>query len=61
VNKRLRLHASDDLWGDFNLLRNSIVHNRGIAVSTIARCKIIKRFKPGDPMTITPERTRAIF
>jgi hypothetical protein len=61
VNERLRLHASDDLWGDLNSLRNSIVHNRGIAASSIARCKVIKWFKSRDPVTITLERMRAIF
>lgn len=61
VKERLRLHASRDLWGDLNYLRNSIVHNKGRANSEVARCKLIKWFKPGDLITVTPERMRAIF
>jgi hypothetical protein len=61
VKERLRLHASDDLWGDLNYLRNSIVHKRGVATSEVARCKVIKWFQAGDLVTITPERMRAIF
>ncbi len=61
VQKRLRLHASHDLWGDLNYLRNSIVHKHGIATSEVARCKLIKWFSPGDLVILTPERMRAIF
>ncbi len=61
VKERLRLHASDDLWGDLNYLRNSIVHKQGIANSEVARCKLIKWFNPRDLITITPERMRTIF
>lgn len=61
VQERLRLHASHDLWGDLNYLRNSIVHKQGIATSEVERCKLIKWFNPGDLVTITPERMRAIF
>ncbi len=61
VKARLREHASHDLWGDLRLLRNSIVHNQGIATSDVTRCKLIRWFKPGDPISITPEYMRAIF
>jgi hypothetical protein len=61
VKESLRLHASNDLWGDLNYLRNSIVHNHSIATSDVGRSKLIKWFKPGDSITITPERMRAIF
>lgn len=61
VEACLREHASHDLWGDLRLLRNSIVHNKGIATSRVAGCKLIKWFKPGDPISITPEYMRAIF
>jgi hypothetical protein len=57
----IRKHASHDLWGDIRLLRQSIVHNQGIATSDIKRCKIIKWFKTGDRISITPERMRTIF
>ncbi|MAE44427.1 MAG: hypothetical protein CMF63_05510 [Magnetovibrio sp.] len=61
VKTCLREHASHDLWGDLRLLRSSIVHNRGIATSNVIRCKLITWFKPGDPISITPEHMRAIF
>lgn len=61
VKARLREYASHDLWGDLRLLRNSIVHNQGIAISDVAGCKRIKWFKPGDPISITPEQMRVIF
>lgn len=61
VQARLREHAGHDLWGDLRLLRNSIVHNQGIATSDVTGCKLIRWFKPGDPITITPEYMRAIF
>jgi hypothetical protein len=58
---QLREHANHDLWGDLGYLRNSIVHKQGIASSNVARCKLIKWFKPGDPIVLTPEHMRAIF
>lgn len=61
VKKRLREHASHDLWGDLHYLRVSIVHNLGIATSDVEKCKLMKWFKPGDPIAITPEHMRAIF
>jgi hypothetical protein len=61
VKARLREYASHDLWGDIRLLRQAIVHNRGVATSDFARCKIIKWFKPGDLISITPKHMRAIF
>ena len=61
VKARLREHASYDLWGDLRLLRNSIVHNQGIASSDVAGCKLLRWFKPGDQISITPEQMRVIF
>jgi hypothetical protein len=57
----LREHASHDLWGDLYYLRTSIVHNQGKATSAVARCKLIRWFKPGDPIVLKPEHMRAIF
>ena len=59
--EELRKHASFDLWGDIRHLRNSIVHNRGIATDDVGSCKLIKWFQPGDPIAISPERMRAVF
>ena len=61
THEELRKHASFDLWGDIRHLRNSIVHNRGIASDEIRNCKLIKCFQPGDPIEISPEQMRAIF
>ena len=61
VQECLRKHASHDLWGDLYYLRTSIVHNRGVATSSVAKCKLIKWFNPGDLITLTPHHMRAIF
>ena len=61
ADEELRKHASFDLWGDIRHLRNSIVHNRGIATEKVGGCKLIKWFQPGDPISISPERMRAVF
>ncbi|HUK59703.1 MAG TPA: hypothetical protein VLV50_10775 [Stellaceae bacterium] len=61
VERSLKVHASHDLWGDVRLLRQSVVHNHGIAVSEVSRCKLICWFKPGEPVALSPERMRAIF
>ncbi len=57
----MRTHASHDLWGDIRLLRQSIVHNRGRAVSEITSCKLIQWFKPGDLICLTPEHMRVLL
>jgi hypothetical protein len=59
--RTLREHASHDLWGDLYYLRTSIVHNQGVATSAVTKCKLIKWFKPGDPIVLTPQHMRAIF
>jgi hypothetical protein len=61
IECRLREYASFDLWGDIRLLRQSIVHHRGIATAEIERCKLIKWFQPGDLISITPVHMRALF
>lgn len=61
IERCLKLHASHDLWGDIRFLRQSIVHNRGFAISDISRAKIIKWFKPGDAIDITPDHMRSLF
>jgi len=44
---------SSDIMGDLRLLRNSIIHNKGIAGSDVGKCKVIQRFAPGDAITLT--------
>ena len=61
VQECLREHASHDLWGDLYYLRTSIVHNQGIATSSVAKCKLIKWFRPGDLISLTPDYMRAVF
>lgn len=59
--KVLNQHVVYDIWGDIRHLRNSIVHNTGVANSKITGCKIIKCFKPGDKVELDFEKMRAIF
>jgi hypothetical protein len=61
VQECLRKHASHDLWGDLCYLRTSIVHNQGVATSSVAKCKLIKWFNPGDLIALTPHHMRALF
>ena len=61
ANSILREHASHDLWGDLRHLRQSIVHNQGVATSDVVRCRLIRWFSPGEPISITPPRMRLIF
>jgi hypothetical protein len=42
-----------DIFGDLRLIRNSIIHNRGYAMSEIVKCKKITWLKPGEPIWIT--------
>ena len=37
-----------DILGDLRLIRNSLIHNKGIAAGDVAKCKSLVRFKPGD-------------
>jgi len=53
--------AATTLGATYYYLRTSIVHNGGVATSDVAKCKIIKWFKPGDKITLWPQQMRAIF
>ncbi len=61
TNEELREHAGFDVWGDIRWLRNSIVHNRGIAIDEMNRCKVIRLFEPGDHVVISPDAMGSIF
>ncbi len=61
VKKTLREHASHDLWGDIGKLRNSIVHNQGFVSSKVKKFELIKWFKPGDKIVLTPDHMRTLF
>jgi hypothetical protein len=43
------------LFGDIKFLRESIIHHRGIAISKVERCAILKWFKVGEPIQITKD------
>lgn len=45
-----------DVFGDIRLLRNSIIHHRGIALPEITRCKILKSFQDGDLIYLDEDR-----
>lgn len=43
------------ILGDLCKIRNSIIHNKGIANRDMNRCESIKNFKYGDPIIMTSE------
>ena len=43
---------TSDLFGDIRHFRNSIIHNNGIAISEVNRCKILKWFRENDEIVI---------
>ena len=57
----LNKHVKSDFWGDMGLLRNSIIHNKGIATSKMSKCKVIKYFKPGQKIELDYGRMYSIF
>jgi hypothetical protein len=57
----MREHASFDLWGDLRYLRTAIVHNQGVATEQVENCAVLKWFKRGDPIVLTPEHMRILF
>lgn len=44
-----------DVMGDIRLLRNSIIHHRGVALKNVEACKLLKWFREGDAMILTPQ------
>ena len=57
----LNQHVKNDFWGDLRLLRNSIVHNNGIASSEMAKSKLIKWFRPGDKIALNYGKSMSLF
>ena len=43
------------IMGDINKIRNSIIHNRGVANKDINKCEILKQFRYGDKIIFTSE------
>jgi len=46
---------NSDIFGDLRLIRNSIIHNKGVATPDVERCKIFKKFTTGDRIILTDE------
>lgn len=44
-----------DIMGDLRLLRNSIIHHRGIAKKEIEKCKLLNWFREGEEIVLTPQ------
>lgn len=61
IDATLNKYVPNDLWGDLRLFRNAIIHRRGKAGPEIERCKVLTWFKPGDAISITPDRMRVIL
>lgn len=47
---------TSDIWGEIGKIRNAIAHRRAIADKDIAKCKLLKWFRDGDAILITPPR-----
>ena len=62
VKEVLANHLSFDLWGDIRYLRNSIVHNKGIATKKCGEeTKIFKWFNEGESINLSYNIMRKIF
>jgi hypothetical protein len=57
----MREHASFDIWGDLYYLRTAIVHNQGTATEQVEKSAILKWFKRGEPIVLSPEHMRIVF
>ena len=62
VKEILAEHLSFDIWGDIRHLRNSIVHNNGMATKECGKeTKIFKWFKEGESISLPYNIMRRIF
>jgi hypothetical protein len=48
------------VFGDLRVLRNAIIHSLGIATPQVAKCEVLRWFKPGDPIEPTKEQMRSM-
>lgn len=44
-----------DIMGDLRLIRNSIIHHRGIAKKDVEKCKLLTWFREGEEIVVTPQ------
>lgn len=56
-----QLKNESDIFGDLRILRNSILHNKGIAASNASNLKLIRNFKPGDNININIDDVKNII
>lgn len=50
-----------DIMGDLRLLRNSIIHHRGIALKNIESCRILNWYSENDEIFINQEKMEEII
>ena len=48
------------VFGDIRLIRNSIVHHRGIALDEIERCEVLRWFREGAQISISTDQFRQL-
>ena len=51
---------ADDVFGELNAIRQSIIHNHGRANAKAARATGLKAFPQGQPIQLEPEDVRAL-
>jgi hypothetical protein len=44
------------IMGDLGIIRNSIIHHKGIAKDEVEKCEILKWFKAGDEISVNQEQ-----
>jgi hypothetical protein len=50
-----------DEWGDLRILRNAIIHNKGVANSDVAKMKVFRWFSDGLPISLTKTRFKSLI
>lgn len=53
----VKLHEiKEPIFGDLRLIRHSILHNKGVALSDVRKLEVLKWFSPGESIQITEEK-----
>ena len=50
-----------DVFGDIRIIRNDIIHHRGIATNRIKGCKILKWYSEGDLISISEDQFETLI
>lgn len=50
-----------DLWGDMHLMRNAIVHEKGVAKNRFKEMKVFTWFRPGDQIDLDFAKVKEMF